>query len=231
MNPILLGLLFRFLPILLRQKQPDAKAQYRVLSDKDAALSNLKKKKGAVTVLLGTRGMGKTELAYRLAEFLGRKTYAVSPEQRPPPWIERIKPENILEVKPWSTVICDDLPAWASNRDYNEALVQSLEKLIPMVRHEKCIQLIFSTQSAAQADKYILDCDMAFLKPLGLFKDDFERPNIAKIYRTHVDAVFEGKNDYFIVRHAYMWSRSYKGLIEIKKASAPSVSSENHPSY
>jgi len=180
---------------------------------------NLKKKLGAVVVILGTRDTGKTELAYRLAEFLGKPTYAVSPEQRPhPDFIQRIKLEEVNElVKPNSTVIFDDLPVYASNRDYNEALVRELERMIPMCRHERRLHLIFSSQNAAQADKYILDCDMAFFKPLGLLYDDLERPNIRRIYKNEVDQHFEGKNDYWIVRHAFMWSRTYKGIIEIKK--------------
>ena len=188
------------------------------ITDKDRALLILKQKKGAVTVLLGTRETGKTELAYRLAQFLGRDVYAVSPEQRPPKWIIRIKAEELLTIPPKVTLICDDLPAWASNRDYNEALVKGLERLIPMVRHEKELQLIFCTQSAAQADKYILDCDMAFFKPLGLLYEDYERQNIKRIYRDHVDQHFDGKSDYWIVRHAYMWSRIYRGIITVNKA-------------
>jgi hypothetical protein len=76
-----------------------------------------------------------------------------------------------------------------------------------MVRHERHppeypigeIQLIFCSQSAAQADKYILDCDLAFFKPLGLLYHDLERPAIKRIYRDWVDPVFQGKDDFWIV--------------------------------
>lgn len=188
-------------------------------SAKDDALLSLKQKLGAVIVILGTRGTGKTELAYRLAEFLGKPIYAVSPEQKPPIWMQRVTLEDVAKlVKPNSTLILDDLPAYASNRDYNESLIRELERLIPMVRHERKLHLIFSSQSAAQADKYILDCDMAFFKPLGLLMGDVERPFVRRIYQQYVDTWFDGKDDYWIVKHAFMFSRTYKGLIEVKKA-------------
>jgi hypothetical protein len=112
-----------------------------------------------------------------------------------------------------------------SNRDYQESFARSVERIIPMVRHEPHppdypigeVHLIFSSQSSAQADKYILDCDMAFLKPLGLLMGEIERPKIAKIYRDKVDPEFENKDEAFIRKHAYMLSRTYKGLIGFKK--------------
>lgn len=220
MNTVnILGLLYRLLPYFV--KQPTTTEPSGItLTEKDVALIELRRKDGAVIVILGTRGTGKTELAYRLAEFLEKPVYAVSPEQKPhPAFIKRIKLEEIEEVPPSSTIIADDLPAYASNRDYNEALVRQLERIIPMCRHERKLHLIFVSQSAAQADKYILDCDMAFLKPLGLLYDDLERANIRRIYRNYVDPEFDGKSEDFIVRHAYMLSRSYRGIVEIKKVS------------
>ena len=216
---LLFGLAYKLAPYLLRQQQQKSSVQYKVVSDKDKALLNLKKKDGAVVVILGTRDTGKTELAYRLAEFIGKPTYAVSPEQNPhPTFIQRINLDEIDEkVPPSSTLIADDIPAYMSNRDYSEALVRMLERIIPMARHERKIHLIFCSQSSAQADKYILDCDMAFFKPLGLLYDDLERANIRRIYRNDVDQYFDGKSDYWIVRHAVMWSRTYKGLIEVSK--------------
>lgn len=188
------------------------------LNEKDMALLNIKRKKGSVTVILGTREMGKSELAYRWAEVLDRRTYGVSPEQKPPGWIERITLSDIKEkVKPWSTIIFDDLPAYAGNRDYNNSLVQELEQLIPLCRHEKCLHLIFNSQSSAQADKYILDCDLAFFKPLGILMDDVERPNIRRIYRNEVNPFFDGRSEWFIKRHAWMRSRSFIGGISVAK--------------
>lgn len=193
--------------------------------ERDDALLSVKNLDGSVTVLLGARGTGKTELAYRLAKFYGRPTYAISPQQVPPSWIHRVTLENMFqEVKPRSTLIADDLPAYASNRDYNEGLVQALEKVIPMARHESTpdhpigeIHLIFCSQSAAQADKYILDCDLALFKPLGLLIGGVERPHIAKIYREFVDPEFDGKDMDWIRKHAYIFSRTWRGIIEFHK--------------
>lgn len=211
-----LGLALKLFSACLEQNQ-QKEAVTQAVSYKDSELLALKQKEGAVVVILGTRGTGKTELAYRLAEFINKPIFAISPEQAPPPFIKRIALEELDTVPPRSTVIADDLPVYASNRDYNDKLIRMLEKLIPMVRHERKIHLIFCSQSAAQADKYILDCDMAFFKPRGLLTADAERPNIYRIYRNWVDPVFEGKSDYWIVTHAFMLSRRFKGVIEVKK--------------
>ena len=212
----LLGLAFKLAPLFLKRQPQSPQPGF---SEKDRALLNLKEKEGAVIVILGARGTGKTELAYRLAEFLGKPTYAVSPEQKPhPSLIEDIKLEEVEEkVKPNSTVIFDDLPIYFSNRSYNESLTRELEKIIPMVRHERKWHIIFSSQSAAQADRYILDCDAAFLKPLGILMQDIERPNIARLYRKLIDPEFEGRDDYWIQKHCYMITREYKGILEVKK--------------
>ena len=190
------------------------------------ALADVKSLDGSVCVNLGTRFTGKTVLAHRIAKFYGRKTYAVSPQQKPPPWIEWIKLSELkYAVAPMTTLILDDLPAYASSRDYNDELVAELEAIIPMVRHKPTqpgqvgqVHLIFNSQSAAQADKYILDCDLAFMKPLGLLAHDMERPNIRRIYRQLVDPLFEGRDNRWIHRHAYMVSRSFKGLITYNKS-------------
>ena len=221
-------LALRLVPYLLGYKQQQQKPTV-VIDSRDAALLNLRNKKGSVTVVLGSRDTGKTELCYRLAEFLNRPTFAVSPQQKPPEWITWVKKlDDMFTMVPRnSTLLCDDLPSYASNRDYNEALVRALERTIPMVRHEPNppdfplgeVHLIFSSQSSAQADKYILDADAAFFKPLGLLYEDFERPNIRRIYRNYVDPVFEGKDDAWIVRHAFMWTRTYRGVIKFEKTS------------
>lgn len=214
-------------PILLGYKQPAQEQKPSMtLTQKDVALINLRNKLGAVIVVLGSRDTGKTELCYRLMEFLGKPAYAVSPQQAPPSWITRVQIEDLFErVPPDSTLLMDDLPAYMSNKDYSDSFVRAMEKVIPMVRHEPHppeyplgqIHLIFASQSAAQADRYILDCDVAFLKSLGLLMDDMERPNIAKIYRNMVNPEFDSKDDMFIKKHAYMMSRTYRGLIEVKK--------------
>lgn len=195
-------------------------------TQKDMALTRVKSKMGSVIVLLGSRDTGKTQLSYRLAEFLGRPTFAISPQQRPPSWITKLTLEDLLTKVPRkSTLILDDLPAYMNNRSYNDALVQMIERIIPMVRHEPHppdypvgeVHLIFASQSAAQADRYILDCDLAFFKPLGLLLQDVERPGIARIYKTMVDPLFEGKDDDYIHSHAFMLSRTFKGLIDFKQ--------------
>lgn len=204
-----------------QQQQP------RTFDQKDVALINLRQKLGAVVVVLGSRDTGKTELCYRLAEFLQKPTFAISPQQKPPSWITWIRELNDIftMVPPDSTLIMDDLPAYLSNKDYQEAFAKSVERIVPMCRHDplppefpigRC-HLIFSSQSAAQADRYILDNDMGFLKPLGLLMQDIERPAIARIYRNLVDPEFEGQDDFFIKTHAYMYSRTYKGMVTFKK--------------
>jgi len=224
----ILGLFLKVFPYLLgyRPQEEVSEASSTVLTEKDVALINLRNKDGSVTVVLGSRDTGKTELAYRLMEFFGRPCYAISPQQTPPSWIKKVKLEDVFDVvPPGSTLLCDDLPSYMGNRDYHEELVKTLEKVIPMVRHAPHppdfplgqIHLIFASQSAAAADRYILDCDAAFLKPLGLLMGDIERPNIARLYKTNVNPLFDGKGDMFTKTHAYMISRTFKGLIEVSK--------------
>jgi len=204
---------------LIAGDAPPTGSSSHVASAMGQALQTVKDKKGSVTVLLGTRSTGKSELAYRLAEFYARPTFAVSPEQRPPAWIRPIGLGDIDKVvPPRSTLILDDLPVYASNRDYNNQLVQALERIIPMVRHRRQLHLIFCSQNSAQADKCILDCDLAFLKPLGILCQDVERPFIRRVYKEDVDPEFEGKGESWIVRHAFMMSRTYKGIVEIARA-------------
>jgi hypothetical protein len=223
MNNELLGIAYRILaPYLgldgaLEEGGPETTDIDSDISAKDEAFALIKRKLGSVGVLLGTRETGKSTLAYRYAMFLERPTFAVSPEQKPPSWITRTTLDDIDSVPKHSTVIMDDLPAYASNRDYNDGLVRALERIIPMCRHEREWHLIFCSQTAAQADKYILDCDIAFLKPLGLLSADIERPAITKIYKTLVNQHFESRDDAWVKRHAYCITPSWKGVIEISK--------------
>ena len=129
-------------------------------------------------------------------------------------------------AKRWADILPENQENRVSRHsDYTEEMARTMERIIPMVRHERQppefpvgeVHLIFCAQSAAQADKYILDCDMAFLKPLGLLYQDMERPNIRKIYREFVDPYFYGKSDLWIKRHAYMWHRQYRGGFPIAK--------------
>jgi len=219
------GMALKIAPFFLGSSKQDNNVNVN-LSAKDAALISVKKKMGSVTVCIGTRDTGKTEMAYRLAEFFERPTYAVSPQQTPPNWISHIKLEDIVsQVPPRSTLLMDDLPSYMSSADYQEHMTQVVNRIIPMVRHERQppdfpvgeVHLIFITQSAAAADRYILDCDLALLKPLGLLMGSIERPQIAKIYRELVDPCFQDKPDEFIQSHAYIISRQFRGLIKVNR--------------
>lgn len=204
-----------------QQQQPEEQI-YQTVSDRPTALNELRSKAGSVTVIVGTRDTGKTILSRRFAEFLGRPTFAVSPQQETPRWITRIDFANVFELVPeFSTLILDDLPAYASNRSYNDELVQTLERIVPMVRHERMppefpigrVHLIFCTQSTAQADRYILDCDAALFKPLGLLNE--ERPNVARIYKTLVNPEFENKPTMWVKSHAYLMTPTWRGVIQV----------------
>lgn len=209
---------------------PSAETAARKLSKKDVAFITVKRKDGSVSVIIGTRDLGKTEVAYRLAELLDRRTYCVSPEQRPPSWIEWVTLEDVPEaIEPWSTIIFDDLPAYASNRDYNTSLVQKIERMIPLCRHQKHLHLIFCTQSAAQADRYILDCELAFFKPVGLLMADIERPNIAQIYKRLVNPYFDGRSEWWIKRHVMMMSRGFIGGIPITRVPRNKAEADGAP--
>ena len=190
---------------------------YQTVSDKDTALTELRELDGAVIVVIGTRGTGKSELTFRIAEFLGKPTYAISPEQEPGHGITRVNFNDFEEViPPHSTVIFDDMPVYGSANDYHEDMIQTLNRIIPMVRHDKKWHLIFSTQTAASADRYILDCNCCFLKPLGLLAADLERPNIRKIYKEYVNPIFDGKPTEWVKNHAYFMAPTFRGVIEFK---------------
>jgi energy-coupling factor transporter ATP-binding protein EcfA2 len=189
---------------------------YQTVTDEASALLELKNKLGAVIVDMGSRGTGKTELAYRLAEFIGKPTYAISPEQKPHPnFISQINLEQLSLIPPGSTAILDDAPVYLSNRDYHEVLVQEIERMIPMVRHEKMLHLIIVTQSGSFIDKWCLDADAVFLKPQSILSADVERPGIKKIYQL-ANPYFEGKDTEWVRRHAYFMCPTYRGLIEFK---------------
>jgi hypothetical protein len=109
--------------------------------------------------------------------------------------------------------------------DYHDELVQIINRAIPMVRHERQppefpigkVHLIFCTQSTAAADRYILDCDAAFFKPLGLLIE--ERPHVAKIYKNFVDPEFDNKPKDWVLSHAYMMTPAWRGIISISQPS------------
>ena len=205
--------------------EPQLEDESGMITAKDYELLTLKKKLGAVIIILGTRGTGKTNLAYRLAKFIGKPIYAISPEEVPPSWVTRVTLDNFQElVPPNSTLVMDDLPVYMGSHDYHEALIQVIEKIIPMVRHERHWHLIFSSQSSIAADRHILDCDLAFLKPLGLLIGAEERPSIARLYRNFVDPAFLGRSDRYVLSHAFMMSRTFQGMVLVKKVNYSSMS-------
>jgi len=196
---------------------------YQTVTDKDTALMEVKNKAGSVSVLIGTRDTGKSVCSRRLARFYDRPTYIVSPQEETPGWMHAINFQDIEQGIPeYSTLILDDIPAYAGNRQYSNETVQLVERIVPMVRHPRQppefpigrVHLIFCTQSSAQADKYILDCDLAIFKPLGLLIE--ERPNVARIYKNFVNPVFEGKDTPWIKSHGYLMTPTWRGVIEIK---------------
>jgi hypothetical protein len=230
-NPLAIAL--RFLPLVIGNGNQQSQQQGQQQDDgdfpdskhmgynlKDRALLSVKRKDGSVTVILGGRDSGKSTVSWRLAEFFGRPTFAVSPEQRPPKWITRIDLKDLTDivvVPPYSTVIIDDLPVLMSSRQYTDQLVQIVEKIIPMVRHERKLHLIFNSQNSSLSDKYVLDNDIAVLKPLGIFSAATERPEVWKIYREKVNPIFDGKSENWIKRHAYVITRSWEGVITVAK--------------
>ena len=191
---------------------------YQTVTDASTALAQLRDKEGAVILDIGGRGSGKTELAYKLAQFIGKPTFAVSPEQKPhPSFIQQIQLEEVNEmVPPRSTLILDDAPVQLSNRDYHDALVQEVERMVPMVRHDRKLHLIVVTQSGSFVDRWLLDADAAFLKPQSLFAADFERPAIKKVYQ-FANPYFEGQTEDWTRRHAYFICPTYRGIVTVNK--------------
>ena len=212
----ILSLMYKLAPLFLRQQQ-QPQVQYKVMSDKDKALLNLKKKDGAVILILGKRESGKTVLSQRLAEFLGRPTYCISPNQKPLSWMTEIKLEDIDNVPPNSTLIMDDIPLYLSSRDYNEAIARNVERLIPVVRHRK-IMLIFISQTSGFADRWTMDADCIFLKQSSILYADIERPAVKKLM-DKATPYFGNQTDIWLKKHAYFITDSFEGVIEIKKVS------------
>lgn len=213
MNKGLIALGLKLFAHTLNQER-EKQQQETGVSDKDRALLTLKSKPGAVILILGRRDSGKTILSYRLASFLERPTYAVSPNQDPPNWITKISLEEIEGVSPGSTLILDDLPVYMSSRDYNEALVRSVERLIPITRHRGII-LIFVSQTSGFADRWVMDADAIFLKQMSILYADIERPAVKKLM-DRAAPHFEGRTDHWLKRHCYMITDTWEGLLEIR---------------
>ncbi len=233
----MLGMFFQLLPKVLGMTGTGGNTVN--YNSKDQALMEVKGKAGSITVVLGTRETGCTTLCLRIAELFARPTFIISPQETPPAWAKPVTLSQALSgmIPEHSTLILDDLAVYMGNRDYSDADVKKMEKAIPMVRHDKHppdypigkTHMIFRTQSAAQADKYILDCDLAFFKPLGLLTNDMERPSIARLYRKEINPYFAGKNTEFVRKHAYMMHQSYRGLITVSKPTNEGHEMAYHP--
>lgn len=180
-----------------------------------SCIDSLRRKDGSVTVLIGRRESGKTVLGYRLAELLGRPIYAVSPEQNPPRGVTELSLEELDErPPPLSTLFLDDIPVYASQRDYGVAAVRVIEKLIPVVRHRRKLHIIAATQSSGLTDKFIMDADLVLLKPANLLFSDIERPSVARFYRT-VQPLFDEMSVNKQKRHVYVFSQGWRGMVSV----------------
>ena len=179
------------------------------------SIIELQKKQGAVVTILGKRESGKTVCAYRIAQIIGRPTYSVSPEQSPPQGVEELKLEQLETLPPpFSTLLLDDLPAYMGSRDYQDAFVQTVEKIIPVVRHKRKLILIFISQTSAQADKWVMDCDLVIMKPMGWLYPEVERPAVKKL-ADKVMPIFRQMTESQQKKHCFIFSDAYSGLARI----------------
>ena len=180
-----------------------------------SSIAALRRKDGSVTVIIGRRESGKTVLSYRLAELLGHPVYAVTPEEAPPKGVIELDFEELEDMPPpRSTLILDDIPVYASQRDYSAPAVRTLEKIIPMVRHRRKLHLICSTQSSGLSDRFIMDADMILLKPANLLFSDLERPAVARYYK-QFQPIFDRMSERQRLRHVAVISHSERGIVRV----------------
>jgi len=198
----------------IKSTQPSSEDNLPELADLPC-VKRLASRDGAVAVVLGKRESGKTVLCYRLAEIIGRPTYAVSPEQKPPHGVQNLKLEQLSELPPpYSTLFLDDAPVYMGSRDYSNVFVQQVERLIPVVRHTRKLILLFASQTSGQADKWILDADIVILKPMGWLYEDIERPAVKKL-ADRVMPIFQQMSEMKRKKHCYIFSDDYQGLARI----------------
>ena len=179
------------------------------------SIQALRKKAGAVILIVGGREFGKTIMSRRLAEIIGRPTYAVSPQEKPPEWIKELTLQELDEQPPpYSTLLLDDLPTYMSMRDYGTAYVQQVERIIPVVRHKRKLILVFIAQTSGQADKWCMDADLVLLKAPSMLYEDVERSSVKK-WQDKAMQYWEGKSDHWLQRHAYVISRREELLARV----------------
>lgn len=181
---------------------------------------DMTQKEGTIIPIIGAPEGGKTVMAYRLAEILGRPTFAYSPAVRPKfSWVTRLKSlDDVLNKKVvprGSVVILDDVLSYASSKDYTDPSVRKLEKIIPEARHKRKIIFIICTQVSSLTDKYLLTGPCVFLKQPSILFSDLERPAVVKLQKM-AEPYFAGKSDWFLQRHAYCIAHRYKGLVFIQ---------------
>ena len=168
--------------------------------------------------LIGRPTSGKTWLARRLAEVIGRPTYAISPHEIPPRWIKRLDFADILtSPPPGSTLILDDILTYMSAKMWRQQFIQEVEKMFPTARHERKLTLILCTQVTSLMDKYGLRADVICAKPPDLAYADTERPGVKRMY-DRIAPVWEGRTEYWIHRHCYMITHDWEGVVRINKA-------------
>ena len=186
----------------------------------------LKRKAGSVTAIIGARDMGKSVVGYRLMEILGRPQYAVSPEQRPPRGITRLKFTDLdNEPPPFSSLFLDDIAVHMSSRDYTGPDVRQVEKLFPMVRHERKLHLISAAQLASIVNKYVLDADLVILKAPSIIYKDIER-QMVKTLQDRASQVWAGKSDWWLQRHCYVITRRWEGIARVALPSKHPIEEE-----
>lgn len=180
---------------------------------------------GDVIPIIGAPYTGKTILARRLAEILGRPTFAVSPKERPPSWIKRIQLDDVIDpekVPKLSTVILDDVLLYASTSDYKDPLVEKLEKIIPVARHERKVILIFCSQTSSLTDRHLFLGPCIFLKKPSLLFVDTERDGVKRLYQ-RAEEYFEGKSEKWLQRHAYCVGHTFEGLVSVALPHRPQL--------
>ncbi len=167
-----------------RRKNPPGRdtieGEYRVLEDPTPMLVKLYKSPNGIIGVLGARGTGKTALSLAIAQFLNRPIYAIgiSPQAMDDLGTS-IGPDEIDTVPDGSTIIIDDAGLSFGTRDYAQEASQKLHDLLATVRHRD-IMIIANSTSSATMDRYLLDADIIFLKPVSRFHAEAERRGIQK---------------------------------------------------
>jgi len=178
-------------------------------------ITGLRRKAGAVILLIGARETGNTTEGLRLAEIIGRPTYGIFPEQKPPSWVTPLTLKQLdKEPPPFSTLFCDDAPIYAGNRDYHKSEVQFLEKMIPVCRHLRKIILIFRVQTSGQADRWMMDADLVSFRELNPLWGETERSSVLRLYK-QIQPEFLKMSEHQKLRHCYLVHKSWQGWARI----------------